>query len=140
MGSTYQSTIVNAPVDKVWERIRNFHDLSWATNVVEKLEIVGDNKADQVGTKRVLNGVFHETLQAVNELDHSFQYTIDDAPGTPVAEARNYVGKVSLLPITEGGGTFVEWKSSWDDNVAACSEFCHGIYVALLGDLKKSFE
>jgi len=40
----------------------------------------------------------------------------------------------------EGDGTLVEWSSSWQDNNEAASEFCQGIYVALLQDMKKSLE
>lgn len=34
MGQTYQSTVINAPAEKVWNAIRNFHDLSWAPNLI----------------------------------------------------------------------------------------------------------
>ena len=33
----------------------------------------------------------------------------------------------------------VEWTTSWDSNAEDAVEFCHGIYVALLGDLKATF-
>jgi len=56
------------------------------------------------------------------------------------AEVSNYVGRVSVRPVTEGGGAFVEWSSAWQNNDQPTSEFCHGIYVALLGDMKKSLE
>ena len=142
MGRTYQSVTIKAPVDKVWQRIRDFHDLSWGAGVIEKLDVVGALKGDQIGAKRVLNGTFHETLRGLSDLDHTIRYTIDDAPGTPVAktDVQNYVGEVRLFSVTEENATFVEWSSTWDNNAAACSEFCHGVYVALLGTLKKSFE
>ncbi len=57
MGQTYQSTVVNAPVEKVWERLRNFHEMSWASGVIEKCEPVGELQGNQIGAKRLLNGV-----------------------------------------------------------------------------------
>jgi len=34
----YNSCLVNAPVDRVWSALRNFHDLSWAGGVVQSVE------------------------------------------------------------------------------------------------------
>lgn len=140
MGKTYQSITLKAPADKVWSTIRNFHDLSWAPNVVTKVKTVGKLKGDQVGAKRVLNDAFHETLLELSDVSRSIKYSIDDGP-SPVSknDVSNYVGSVQVRPITESrGGTFVEWSSSWDGNDAACEDFCHPIYVALLSDMKKS--
>lgn len=141
MGKTYQSVVINAPAERVWTTIRNFHDLSWAPNVVTRVDVVGDQKADEVGAQRVLNEAFQETLRELRDDDRSFAYSIDDGP-SPVSKGdiSNYVGRVQVRPVTEGDGTFVEWSSTWERNDQAASEFCHGIYVALLADMKKSLE
>lgn len=141
MGQTYQSIVINAPAAKVWTTIRNFHDMNWAPNVITGVQVVGGKKGGDVGAGRVLNDAFHETLRELNDDGRTFAYSIDDGP-PPVskAEVRNYVGRVSVHPVTEGGGTFVEWSSSWERDDKGTSEFCHGIYVALLADMKKSLE
>jgi len=141
MGQTYQSVVINAPVDTVWTAIRDFHNLGWAPNVVTKVEVVGNKKGNEIGAGRVLNGAFRETLLEVNGADRTFRYSIDDGP-SPVSKSdvSRYVGRVQVRPVTEGGGTFVEWSSAWERNDAAAADFCHGIYVALLGDMKKSLE
>ena len=141
MGKTYQSIVINAPADRVWKSIRNFHDLSWSPNVITGVDRVGDVPGDQIGAKRVLNGAFHETLKELNDEERTFAYSITDGP-SPVSKAdvNNYVGRVAVRPITEGSGTFVEWSSSWDKNDQAAHEFCHTIYCALLGDMKQSLE
>lgn len=51
----YNSIVIDAPADQVWEKIRNFHDLSWAAGVIEKCEAVGGIPATQIGAKRILN-------------------------------------------------------------------------------------
>ncbi|WP_083394797.1 SRPBCC family protein [Marinobacter sp. AC-23] len=61
MGKTYQSIVVNAPAEKIWNALRDFHDLSWAPDVISDVDVVGEKKGDQSGAKRVLNGAFHET-------------------------------------------------------------------------------
>ncbi len=140
MGKTYQSVVINAPVDKVWATLREFHDLSWASGVVTSCTSAGNLKPDQVGARRILNNVFHETLVELSDIDRTFKYRIEDGP-SPVSkdEVKNYIGVVHAIPITDDDTTFVEWSSSWDQNDAAAAEFCHGIYCAVLGELKKTF-
>jgi len=123
----------------VWDAIRNFHDMSWSPNVITSLEVVGDIGGDQQGAGRVLNGAFHETLLEVNDDDRRVRYSIDDGP-SPLSktEVSNYVGDLRLSP--DGDGTLVEWSSSWERNDEATAEFSHGIYVALLADMKASLE
>ncbi len=93
------------------------------------------------GAKRVLNNAFHETLIEINSDGYVLKYSIDDGP-SPVSkeEVDDYVGVVRLSPAEGSSGTLVEWSSSWDSNVNDAVEFCHGIYVALLGELAKSFD
>lgn len=141
MGNTHQTIEIEASPDKVWETIRDFHDLSWAPNVITSVDSVGEKSGDEVGASRVLNGVFQETLLTLEEETRTFTYSIDDGP-SPVSkdDVKNYVGRVTVQQADEGDGTLVEWSSSWQDNNEAASEFCHGIYVALLQDMKKSLE
>lgn len=141
MGSTHQEIEINAPVDTVWQTIRDFHDLSWAPNVITGVDTVGDQPGDQVGAGRVLNGAFHETLQTLDDDGKTFSYSIDDGP-PPVSkdDVSNYIGRVAVEPAADGDGTRVEWTSSWENNDEAAHDFCHGIYVALLNDMKRSLE
>ena len=139
MGKTLQSITINVPADQVWASIRNFHDMSWAPNIIEKLEVVGDKSGDEPGAKRVLNDAFRETLLEVDGGNMTFRYSIDDGP-SPVSasEIDNYVGQVQVK--ADGDGSLVEWQSKWERNDEATYDFCHPLYVALLEDLKKSLE
>lgn len=141
MGSTHQTIEIETSPDMVWEAIRDFHDLSWAPNVIANIDSVGEKPGSEVGACRVLNGVFHETLLTLEDEAKTFTYSIDDGP-SPISKdnVKNYVGRVTVQPAEEGDGTHVEWSSSWQDNNEAAAEFCHGIYVALLEDMKKSLE
>lgn len=141
MGKCYNSVVIDAPCEKVWQTIRNFHDLSWAPRTITKAAAEGPLKSDQIGAKRVLNDAFHETLLSLDDRERSLSYSIDDGPG-PVAKdaVRNYVGKVRVLPITETDKTFIEWQSSYDSpDDASVGDFCNPIYQALLGELKQHF-
>jgi hypothetical protein len=137
----YNSTVVNAPIDDVWKMICNFHDLSWGEPLITKLEVIGDIPGDQIGAKRLLNDLFHETLITLNPENYTFSYVITDGP-EPISKetVTNYIGKVRLLPVTDCNKTFVEWTSAYEsEQPDAVAEFCNPIYVALLDSLKTRF-
>ena len=133
MPQCYQSIIVHAPIEKVWDTLKNFHDMSWANPVIEQCEAVGGYSGTEVGAKRILNGIFYETLLECNDNEHRVRYSIDDGP-SPVSasEVNNYIGQIQLKPVTLTDATFVEWGSTWESNTDEAHEFCHQIYVALL--------
>jgi len=141
MGHCYNTSVINASIEQVWSAISNFHDLSWADQVVTKVDKVGNASGTEIGAKRVLNDAFHETLLTVDTHIHTFTYQIDNGPG-PLEPGlvSNYIGKVALYPITDSGKTFIEWTSTFEsqdeDQVA---EFCDPIYIALLQSLGSKF-
>lgn len=136
----YNSTVVSAPAEKVWQAFRNFHDMSWAAGVVNSVEAVGSIPGGSVGAKRILNGAFQETLIAVDDESRTLEYSIDDGPDAVSKDnVQGYVGKVRVLPVTDDGSTFVEWTSSWASSGGGVTEFCDPIYRALLDDLKQHF-
>jgi hypothetical protein len=140
MGKCVHSAVINAPVDEVWQLLRNFHDMSW-TQAIESVEPVGDARSDQVGAKRLLNGGIHETLIAINDLEHVFQYQITDGP-SPISkdDLKFYYGTVSVLPVTDENVSYVSWITrfeSKDDDVT--QEFCDPFYLTFLAHLKARF-
>ena len=144
MVGCYNATLLNASPDKVWSVLRNFHDLSWSKNVVEDVTPVGTIPGTEVGAKRILNNVFHETLQELDGDSRSFRYSIDDGPG-PVAKDAvvGSFGEVRVLPMTvppTPDQCLVVWTSTWASEKGGVSEFCDPIYTALLTDMKNHFE
>ena len=139
MARVYRSAVIGSPADKVWQAIRDFHDISWAPGVLTDCVAVGDRKGDQVGARRILNDAFHETLLALDDLERSFKYQVDEAP-PPVSsrEVSDFVAVVRVHPITDGGQTFVEWCGNLETTSEAACEFAGHIYSALLGALQKS--
>jgi hypothetical protein len=140
MPSTQQSKIIKAPIDQVWGKLSNFHELPWAAEILPSVEKVGEKNAHEVGAKRILNDAFHETLTRFEPENFRLEYSIDDGP-SPVSkkEVSNYVGVIQMSPMVEGDVTLVAWNSSWKSNSEDAVEFCHGIYIALLDALEKSF-
>ncbi len=131
--SCYHSKIINAPADKVWAAIRDFHELSWAKGVIETCEKIGDKAGDQIGAKRRLNDAFIETLVCLDDENRSFSYSIDAGPGPFENDGvTGYVGTVRVFSLTDGDRTFVEWSSKWADSSGGVREFCDPIYQGAL--------
>ena len=141
MPSTHQSIVINTSINNIWDKLRDFHELSWAAKVLPSVEKVGDKNGKEVGAQRVLNGAFHETLTKLDAENYLVEYSIDDGP-SPVSkkEVSNYLGVIRLSPAQDTDGTLVTWSSSWESNSEDAVDFCHGIYVALLNELASSFE
>lgn len=136
MPQCYQSIIVDASPEIIWNIIKDFHNFSWANNFIETCEAVGGKRGTEVGAKRILNGAFHETLLEYNEDEHKIRYSIDDGPSPLSAkEVKNYIGQILLKPITLNDATFVEWSSTWTSSSDEARDFCNLIYVILLKEL-----
>ena len=137
----YNSVTVDAPVDQVWQALRDFHDLSsCCPDVITQLEPVGDVGGTEIGAKRILNGAFHETLLTLDDEERTFSYSIDDGPEAVSKDnVQGYVGEVRVFPVTDDDSTFVLWTSLWDSSGGGVQEFCDPIYQALLGALKNHF-
>ncbi|MHC4539026.1 MAG: SRPBCC family protein [Planctomycetota bacterium] len=141
MGRCYNSAVINAPLETVWERINDFHDLSWAPEVITKVDAVGGINGKAPGAKRVLNDLFHGTLISIDAELKTFSYGIDDGP-EPVSKdsVSDYIGTVRLHPITDNDTTFIEWESTYSSaDDGAVGDFCSPIYQALLTSLKNRF-
>jgi len=141
MPSTYQSIVIDAPIEKVWDTVKNFHDFSWAPSVIQSCEIVGDSNGLELGAKRVLNGAFHETLVELDNNKHKIKYSIDDGPApVSASDVTNYFGTLRLRESTIDNKTLVGWGSVWESESEDAVEFCRGIYVALLNSLSLYFD
>lgn len=140
MSQCYNTIEINANANDVWNVISDFHNMSWADNIIHSLQKVGDKTAMEVGAKRILNDVFHETLIKFDAENQSFSYRIDDGPGPVASDAvKNYVGVVKVS--NQHSMCLVEWSSTYDSpNNDEVADFCNPIYQGLLHALKKTCE
>ena len=51
----YNSIVINAPAEEVWDVLKNFHNLSWSKNVVSKVDIIGDKSADEIESSHFIH-------------------------------------------------------------------------------------
>jgi hypothetical protein len=136
--------VVDAPIDHVWGRIRDFNGLPGWHPGVAKSEIEGGEPANQPGCVRVLilgNGaVIRERLLEMSDLGHHYSYAILESP-MPVA---NYRATLRLRPISDGNRTFAEWSASFDadppEKQAETEKFIsNGVFQGGFDALKKHF-
>ena len=114
MARAHASSVINAPIEQVWVRIRDFNGLpNWHPGVAKSV-IEGGTPSDQVGSVRVLtlqNGAaIRERLLEMSDLGHHYSYAILESP-LPVA---NYRATLRLRRVSDGNRTFAEWSAGFD--------------------------
>lgn len=114
MPDVFKSAVIDAPIGKVWGLIRDFNGHDQWHPIVRDSHIEGGGPADRIGCVRnfhVQDGAhIREQLTALSDQDHSFSYCILEAE----VGLLNYVAHMKLIPITETGGTFLQWWSHFD--------------------------
>jgi hypothetical protein len=138
----YVSSVLPAPADRVWEKIRDFNALPLWHPMVKFSEIENGLPCDQVGCVRHFilqdGGDLRERLLALSDQERTFTYSILESP-LPVA---NYVATVRLQGITDGDRTFAEWSAEFDVTAgpqADVIELVTGVFQGGFDSLKKHF-
>ena len=113
LNTVYISHVIDAPIEKVWEIMRDFNDMPSYHPGITKSVIEGGQPSDQVGCVRRLtlgDGFVRERLLCLDDRNYVFTYNIIE--GTlPV---RDYVAGVRLHRVTEGNRTFAEWWADFE--------------------------
>lgn len=114
MPTLHVSSVIDAPIEKVWERIRDFNGLpSWHPRMIES-EIEGGKPATEIGAVRkfkVASGaIVREELLAFSDADHLTSYSIIDHP----APISNHRSTLKLERVTDGDRTFATWSATFD--------------------------
>src|SRR5258708_1503790 len=136
-----RSTVIDAPVERVWAVLRDFnsHD-AWHPAVADS-HIENGEAADRVGCVRDfhLRDGAHIREQLLVLSDESFisTYCILDA----TVPLRRYVATVTLKRITDGDRTFWHWQSTFDVPPVREQEFAdmvgRGVYEAGFEGLRR---
>jgi hypothetical protein len=109
--------VISASADDVWARIRDFNDLPrWAGPAIETSELEGGLAGDQVGVVRhlTLGGDVNVRERLLTHSDHERSYTYNFE--TTPFDVDNYHSTLRVTPVTDGGGSFVEWWTTFDCN------------------------
>ena len=114
MVAVIRSTILDAPVEAVWEVIRDFNGHDAWHQAVDASQIERGHPSDKVGCVRRFKladgSELREQLLTLSDMEQSFSYCLLETP-IPLF---NYVAHCRLLPVTDGDITFWEWESRFD--------------------------
>ncbi|MFF2324166.1 SRPBCC family protein [Agrobacterium sp. NPDC058088] len=113
MARAYVSSVIKAPADKVWARVRNFNGLpSWHPRFRES-RIENAEPADKVGCIREIhlqNGErIREQLLGLSDYDLFCSYGILESP----MAITDYVATLRVMPVTDGDRTYIEWTADF---------------------------
>lgn len=114
MARVYVSSVIGAPCDKVWDRIRDFNALPRWHPRIRDSRIEDAKPSDQVGCIRNFNlqsgDTIREQLLGLSDYDRFCTYAILETP-MPLT---NYIATLRLTPVTDGDRTFAEWSAEFD--------------------------
>lgn len=108
------SSVIDAPVEDVWGRIRDFNGLpGWHPRMVES-HIEDGKGADEIGCVRafkvVSGATVREKLLEFSDGDFLVSYSIIETP-QPIS---NHKASLQLRRVTDGNRTYAEWTATFD--------------------------
>ena len=143
MIKVYTSSVIDAPADAVWARVRDFNGLPQWTPFVAESRIEEGLPVDRIGCVRNFRlkdgGAIRERLLTLSDYDYQCSYAILESP----MGVTNYVATLKLTPVTDGNRTFAEWWAEFDCAVEREGELAQsigqGVFQAGLDALKGLF-
>lgn len=115
MTKIHVSAVIDAPIENVWAKVRDFNNLPEWHPTFSRSHIEEGLLSDQVGCVRNFDiagggGTIRERLLALSDTEHSFRYCILTSP-LPV---KDYVAQLTLYPVTMGNKTFGIWIAEFE--------------------------
>jgi NADPH:quinone reductase len=108
-----RSTVIDAPIERVWQVLRDFNSHDQWHDVVDTSRIEASERSDQVGCVRNFQlkdgNRIREQLLALDDREHKSTYCIVEA----TVPLQRYVATVTLKPVTDGNRTFWHWESTF---------------------------
>jgi len=108
-----RSTVIDAPIERVWQVLRDFNSHDQWHDVVEASRIEANEAPSQVGCVRSFTlkdgNRIREQLLTLDDREHKSTYCIVEA----TVPLQRYVATVTLKPVTDGDRTFWHWESSF---------------------------
>lgn len=107
--SVIRSSVIDAPIDRVWAVLRDFSGYERWHPAVSRSRMENDVGGDVVGGVRqfILNGVeMREQLLRLSDREQTLTSCILDSP-LPLLD---YVSTIRLKPVTDENRTFWDWR------------------------------
>jgi len=139
----FTSSVIDAPIDDVWAKIRDFNALpAWHPAIAESW-IENGEPSDKVGCIRNFNlkdgGNIREQLLTLSDIDYQCTYSILVSP----MPLDNYIATLRLVPITDGNRTYAEWTAEFhcqqEDEETLVRDIGSNVFQSGFDALKGSF-
>jgi uncharacterized protein YndB with AHSA1/START domain len=143
MARVFISTVVEAPVAKVWAVAGAFDKLDKWAAPIKSCKIEGPVPASKAGARRRLEmqdgtPIIEEQTARSDSGELFYTYAIRSSP-LPV---KGYISTVRVLPVTSADHTFVEWTGSFEPD-GTDEKTAYGLvdsyYRSCLASLEKYF-
>jgi NADPH:quinone reductase len=139
-----RSTIIDAPIERVWAVLRDFNSHDQWHSAVKHSRIDGGERSDQVGCVRNFElqdgNRIQEQLLTLSDRDHKSSYCIVQA----TVPLQRYVATLTLKPVTDGNRTFWHWESTFATPVGMERELSdmvgRGVYETGFADLRRHLQ
>jgi hypothetical protein len=114
MTKVFVSAVVDATIEEVWGKVRDFNGLPQWHPRFSRSHIEDGLPSDRIGCVRNFDitgggGTIRERLLTLSDLDHTFTYCILTSP-LPV---EGYVATLKLYPVTVGNKTLGVWTAEF---------------------------
>jgi NADPH:quinone reductase len=139
-----RSTIIDAPIERVWAVLRDFNSHDRWHDVVAGSHIEGGERSDQVGCIRSFTlkdgNAIREQLLTLDDTGHKSTYCIVEA----TVPLQRYVATLSLKRVTDGNRTFWHWESTFGTPPGRERELrdmvAQGVYEAGFENLRRHLQ
>lgn len=127
MARVFTSAVINAPADRVWDRVRDFNGLPKWHPAIRDSRIEDALPSDQVGCIRNFNlqngDNIREQLLGLSDYDMFTTYAILDSP----MPLEDYIATLRLTPVTDGDRCFAEWTAEFSCDPSDEADLVSGI-------------
>lgn len=136
-----RSAVIDAPIARVWQVLRDFNSHDQWHDVVEASRIEHGEPSSRVGCVRSFTlkdgNRIREQLLGLSDAEYKSTYCILDA----TVPLNRYVATVTLKPVTDGDRTFWHWESTFEAPPGRERELhdmvAQGVYEAGFANLRK---
>lgn len=117
MVNVFVTSVIDAPIEEVWQIVRGFNDLPKWHPDIETSEIEDGLSPDTIGCVRnfyLKDGEnIRETLLALSDLEYTFSYDML----TTGLGLFDYISTMELRPITDGDRTYIQWTAEFTTEI-----------------------
>jgi NADPH:quinone reductase-like Zn-dependent oxidoreductase/uncharacterized protein YndB with AHSA1/START domain len=139
-----RSTVIDAPIERVWAVLRDFNSHDQWHDVVAESRIEGGERSDQVGCVRSFSlkdgNRIREQLLTLDVRQYKSTYCIVEA----TVPLLRYAATVTLKPVTDGNRTFWHWESTFATPPGRERELrdmvAQGVYEAGFANLRRHLQ